>query len=70
MKPNNDIEKNIEASMKLFDDMNDSMNVEAILAKAKIDKNSFFLLNLSAKSPKRGAEIISNRLAAELDIPR
>jgi len=51
-------------------DMNESKNVEAILTNAKIDKNNFFLLNLSAKSPKKGAEIISNRLAAELDIPR
>ena len=70
MKPNNDIENNIEASMKLFDDIKDNINVEAMLTKAKIDKNSFFLLNLSAKSPKRGAEIISKRLAEEFDIPR
>ena len=70
MKPNNDIENNIEASMKLFDDIKDSINVEAMLIKAKIDKNNFFLLNLSAKSPNKGAEIISNRLAAEFEIPR
>ena len=56
--------------MKLFDDIKDSINVEAILTKAKIDKNNFFLLNLSAKSPKKGAETINNKLAAELDIPR
>ena len=56
--------------MKLFDDINDSRNVEDILKNAKIDKNSFFLLNLSAKSPNKGAEIINNRLATELDTPR
>ena len=56
--------------MKLFVDMNESKNVETMLIKAKTDKNNFFLLNLSAKSPKKGAEIISNRLAAELEIPR
>ena len=46
--------------MKLFDDMKDSINVEAILTKAKIDKNNFFLLNLSANNPKKGAETINN----------
>ena len=70
MKPNNDIENSIEAKIKLFDDTNDSKNVEDILKNAKIDKNNFFLLNLSAKSPNKGAEIISNRLAAEFEIPR
>ena len=44
MKPNNDIENNIEASMKLFDEIKDNINVETILTKAKIDKNNFFLL--------------------------
>ena len=70
MKPNNDIENNIEANIKLFEDMKDKKNVEDILTDAKIDKNNFFLLNLSANNPKKGAEIINNRLATELDIPR
>ena len=70
MKPNNDIENNIEASMKLLDDIKDKKNVETILIKAKIIKNNFFLLNLSANNPNNGAEIINNRLATELDIPR
>ena len=42
MKPNNDIENNIEASMKLLDDIKDKKNVETILIKAKRVKNSFF----------------------------
>ena len=70
MKPSSDIENKIEANIKLFEDMKDNINVEAMLINAKIDKNNFFLLNLSANSPNKGAEIISNRLAAELDIPR
>ena len=70
MNPNNDIENNIEASMKLLDDIKDKKNVETILIKAKIIKNNFFLLNLSANNPNNGAEIINNRLAIELDIPR
>ena len=56
--------------MKLFEDMKDKKNVEKILTSAKIDKNNFFLLNLSANNPKKGAEIINKRLAIELDIPR
>ncbi len=70
MNPNNDIENNIEASMKLLDDIKDKKNVEIILIKAKRVKNSFFLLNLSANNPNKGAEIINNKLATELDIPR
>ena len=70
MNPNNDIENNIEASMKLLDDIKDKKNVEIILMKAKRVKNSFFLLNLSANNPNKGAEIINNKLATELDIPR
>ena len=42
MKPNNDIENNIEASMKLLDDIKDKKNVETILIKAKRVKNNFF----------------------------
>ena len=42
MNPNNDIENNIEASMKLLDDIKDKKNVETILIKAKIIKNNFF----------------------------
>ena len=56
--------------MKLFEDMKDKKNVEEMLTSAKMDKNNFFLLNLSANNPKKGAEIINNRLAIELDIPR
>ena len=70
MKPSSDIENKIEANIKLFEDMKDNINVEAMLINANIDKNNFFLLNLSAKSPNRGAEIISNRLATEFEIPR
>ena len=70
MKPNNDIENNVEASMKPLDYIKDNKNVETILIKAKRVKNSFFLLNLSANKPNKGAEIINNRLATELDIPR
>ena len=50
--------------------MKDKTKVEDILIKAKIDKNNFFLQNLSAKSPKKGADRINSRLATELDIPR
>ena len=50
--------------------MKDKENVEAILIIAKMDKNNFFLLNLSANNPKNGAERIKNKLATEFDIPR
>ena len=70
MKPNNEIENKIEANIKLLEDMKDKTKVEDILIKAKIDKNNFFLQNLSAKSPKKGADKINSRLATELDIPR
>ena len=50
--------------------MKDKKNVEDILTNAKMDKNNFFLLNLSANNPKKGAETINNRLAIEFDIPR
>ena len=45
--------------------MKDKKNVEAILIIAKMDKNNFFLLNLSANNPKNGAERIKNKLATE-----
>ena len=70
MKPNNEIENKIEDNIKLFEDIKDKANVEDMLIKAKIDKNNFFLQNLSAKSPKKGADMINSRLATELDIPR
>ena len=56
--------------MKLFEDIKDKKNVEEMLTSAKMDKNNFFLLNLSANNPKKGAEIINKRLAIEFDIPR
>ena len=70
MNPNNDIENNIEASMKLLDDIKDKKNVETMLISAKIIRNNFFLLNLSANNPNKGADRINKRLATELDIPR
>ena len=60
----------MEAIIQLFVDTKDNKSVETILIRAKIDKNNFFLLNLSAKRPNNGARRINSKLAIEFDIPR
>ena len=60
----------MEAIIQLFVDTKDNKSVETILIRAKIDKNNFFLLNLSAKRPNKGAKRINSKLAIEFDIPR
>lgn len=70
MKPSIEILKKIDASAQLSFSIRTKNNVEKMPKKAKNIKKNFLFFFLSAIIPKNGANNISNKLAAELEIPR
>ena len=70
MKPNNDIENNIDANTNEFLETIDNIRVDIILRLANSIKNIFLLENLSDNNPNNGAMKIRIMLAVEFDIPR
>ncbi len=70
MKPNNDIENNIDANTNEFLETIDNIRVDIILRLANSIRNIFLLENLSDNNPNNGAMKISIMLAVEFDIPR